>query len=342
MFILGVQKCSALPSRAGLCGSMLSLLAAALGLAACGSDAGKQQVSEASAGTGALSARGSVSRKIPLSMRGDGLGVVHISVDKDCRNDQGTTTKPLGALEIDDVDLRDDDASVPFVITGLEAGKTYYAAAWFDDVDNPEQDEVLPATGDLAMFGDLSPRCVELKLNKNDLDGVKLELDYEMMFTLPGTHGDSGVIMTSDASVDIGDIVDDGSRHRVTIHLSRTVEPDMGGDGKGKFFSGLSESCFSDTTGEVPVPIVSLILDEVALPKLKTAIDLVLEDVPNGVYQFNGFIDDAGNADAKSPRPGIGDLVSFGGTGPACAQVVVNGKDAEADFKLNFVMPFDL
>lgn len=324
-------------AQVACCAGLLAMMAG------CGTDDTKSSAgATASAGDGALSASGNVSRIIDLSSMGDGLGTVHISLDVDCRNDRGTASKPLASLEIAEADLRDADAKLPFVISGLEEGKTYYAAAWFDDVDNAEQDEVLPATGDLAMFGDLSPRCVELEMGKDDIEGVKLELDYEMMFTLPGFESDSGVMMGSDDEVDPSTIVDDGSRHTVTIHLTRSVEPSMGGDGKGKLFSGLSEACFSDTTGEVPVPKVAFLLDEVELAKINTPVDLVIEDVPNGVYQFNGFIDDLANADAKNPRPGKGDLVSFGGLGPACAQVVVNGKDVEADFELNFVMPFDL
>jgi len=306
-----------------------------------GQESGRDPV-EASAGKGALKASGAVSRIIGLSEMGDGLGTVYVSLDVDCRNDRGTATKPLASFEIKDADLRKTNAELPFVIMGLEEGKTYYAAAWFDDVDNPEQDEVLPGKGDLAMFGDLSPRCVKVEMQKADVENVKLELDYEMMFTLPGFESDSGVMSGTDEVVDPTTIVDDGSKHTVTIHLSRSVEPGMGGDGKGRLFSGLSAECFSDTTGETPVPTVALLRDSVELAKIDTPVDLVIENVPNGVYQFNGFIDDVASSDAKNPRPGKGDLVSFGGLGPACTQVVVNGKDVDADFDLNFVMSFDL
>ncbi len=320
-----------------------ALLFAALLLASCGSDGSGKTAnpSEASAGDGALQASGTVTRSVPISKMGDGKGTVHISIAKDCRNEQGTAVKSLASFGISAVDLTKKDAAAPFLITGLKANETYYAAAWFDDVDNEEQDEELPATGDLAMFGDLSPRCQKIELSNGDVQGVKLVLDYEMMFTLPGVDGEHGVMMTDD-SVDPDDIVDDGSTHRVTIRLRRSVEVGAKGDAKGKFYSGLSESCFNDTTGQTPVPVVALVLDEVSLPKINTPIDLVIEDVPNGIYQFNGFIDDVDNADDKNPRPGIGDLVSFGGFGPACKKVVVNGKDVQADFDLNLLMPFDL
>ncbi len=313
-----------------------------LAVGACGSDDSKSyDTVRASAGDGALSASGVVRRSVPISKLGDGRGTVHVSIAQDCRNDRGTAVESLANFEIEDADLRNDDATLPFTISGLKAGETYYAAAWFDDIDNREQEEELPAKGDLAMFGDLSPRCQEIVVKKSDVTNVELVLDYEMLFTLPGLEGDAGVMMGDD-SVDPGDVVDDGSLHTVTIHLSRSVQPGDKGDAKGKFYSGLSESCFNDTTGKVPVPAVALILDEVSLPKINESIDLVIEEVPNGIYEFNGFIDDVANADAKNPRPGIGDLVSFGGFGPACTQVVVNGKDAAAKFVLNLMMPFDL
>jgi hypothetical protein len=79
----------------------------------------------------------------------------------------------------------------------------------------------------------------------------------------------------------------------------------------------------------------------VDLPTTDEAVELVITDVPNGVYSLNGFIDDADAGD-PTPRPGIGDLVSFGGFGPACAEVVVDGGDVTVPFDLNLVLPFDL
>ena len=122
--------------------------------------------------------------------------------------------------------------------------------------------------------------------------------------------------------------------------VSRSVEPDLGGDGAGPWYSGLAEACFDEETGEPALPVFPVLRDELTLPQTGEPVEVIIEDVPNGVWFFNGFVDDA--TDEGDPRPGIGDLVSFGGFGPACSEVIVDGRDVTVDFDLNLVMPFDL
>ena len=291
---------------------------------------------------GDVEVTGVLRRTVPLAEGGDGVGPLHLTLDTDCRNNLGSNVPPLLSMVAEDpVTVTADDDEVPFRFTGLEDG-TYFASGWVDDIDNEEQEEDLPATGDLVMFGDLSPRCVEFEVIDGEAEPVVLELDYEMPFTLPGVEGDEGIFEgDGEPSVDPATIVDDGSTHSVTIQVSRSVEPDLGGDGEGPWFAGLFPSCFDDETGANPTPDVPHLVDSVALPEIDEPVELVIDDVPNGVYLVNGFIDDADAGDA-TPRPGIGDLVSFGGFGPACAEVVVDGADATVAFDLNLVLPFDL
>jgi hypothetical protein len=291
---------------------------------------------------GSAEADGVVSRTVAVADDGDGMGILHLTVDGDCRNDLGSGIPPLATLVVDDpVSVAADDDEVPFRVTGLADG-TYFASGWIDDVENPEQEEDLPATGDLVMFGDLSPRCVQFEVVDGQADPIDLDLDYEMPFTLPGFEGDEGVLEgDGEPSVDPSTIADDGSTHTVTVALTRSVEPDLGGDGEGPWFAGLFPSCFDDETGGTPVPDVPHLVDSVDLPDIDEAVELVITDVPNGVYSLNGFVDDADAGD-PTPRPGIGDLVSFGGFGPACAEVVVDGGDVTVPFDLNLVLPFDL
>ena len=325
------------------------VLAAMLLAAACGddSDDGADDSSDADVvvgeideGTGEV--EGVFVRTVPLAEDGDGVGPLHLTLDTDCRNDLGTGIPPLLSMVADEpVTVTAEDDEVPFRFTGLADG-TYFASGWVDDVDNTEQEEDLPATGDLVMFGDLSPRCVAFDVVDGEARPLVLELDYEMPFTLPGLEGDDGILEgDGESSVDPSTIVDDGSTHSVTIAVSRSVEPDLGGDGSGPWFAGLFPSCFDDETGGNPVPDVPHLLDLVELPNIDEPVELVITDVPNGVYQVNGFIDDADAGD-PTPRPGIGDLVAFGGFGPACAEVVVDGEDVTVPFDLNLVLPFDL
>ena len=292
---------------------------------------------------GSAEADGVVSRTVAVADDGDGMGILHLTVDGDCRNDLGSGIPPLATLVVDDpVSVAADDDEVPFRVTGLADG-TYFASGWIDDVDNPEQEEDLPATGDLVMFGDLSPRCVQFEVVDGQADPIDLDLDYEMPFTLPGFEGDEGILEgDGEPSVDPSTIVDDGSTHTVTIELSRSVEPDLGGDGAGGWLAGLFPSCFDDETGATPVPDVAHVVPEVALEATDEPVELRINNVANGVYSLNGFIDDAAVEGDDAPRPGIGDLVSFGGFGPACAEVVVDGTDVTVAFDLNLVLPFDL
>ncbi|MEL7206618.1 MAG: hypothetical protein AAGK32_00030 [Actinomycetota bacterium] len=330
--------------------AVLILTVAALALAACGDDSddasgeeragGEEIVGELDLGEG--EAAGVFVRTVPLADDGDGVGTLHLTLDENCRNNLGSEVPPLLSMTADEpVTVTEETDEVPFRFTGLADG-TYFASGWVDDVDNPEQEEDLPATGDLVMFGDLSPRCVEFEVVDGEADPIVLELDYEMPFTLPGVEGDEG-ILTGDGepSVDPSTIVDDGSTHTVTIEVTRSVEPDLGGDGTGPWFAGLFPSCFDDESGGTPTPDHPSLLDEVELTETGEPVEIVIPDVANGVYQVNGFIDDVTDPDGD-PRPGIGDLVAFGGFGPACAEVVVDGADVTVAFDLNLVLPFDL
>jgi hypothetical protein len=328
---------------------LAALAATALLIAACGDDTDDASsddspsseviVAEVDLGTG--EAEGVFRRTVPLAEDGDGVGLLHLTLDTDCRNNLGTNIPPLLSMVApDEVTVTEETDEVAFRFVGLADG-TYFASGWVDDVDNPEQEEDLPATGDLVMFGDLSPRCVEFEVVDGVADPLDLALDYEMPFTLPGLEGDAGIFEgDGEPSVDPSTIVDDGSTHTVTIQLTRSVEPDLGGDGVGPWYAGLFASCFDDETGETPLPLYPSLLPETSLPVTGEAVAIAVEDVPNGVYFVNGFIDDA--TGEGEPRPGIGDLVSFGGFGPACSEVVVNGEDVTVGFDLNLVLPFDL
>jgi hypothetical protein len=324
------------------------VLALALLASACGDDGDSPSATDGPAeivgelDLGSAEVTGVLRRTVPVAEDGDGVGVVHLTLDVDCRNDRGSNVPPMLSLTGDEpVTVTAESDEVPFRFTGLADG-TYFASGWVDDVDNTEQEEDLPATGDLVMFGDLSPRCVGFEVVDGKADPVILELDYEMPFTLPGVEGDEG-IFTDDAepSVDPDTIVDDGSTHTVTVSLSRSVEPDLGGDGVGPWFAGLFPSCFDDESGGNPVPAHPSLLDSVTLTETDEPVEIEITGVKNGVYQLNGFIDDVTDPDGE-PRPGIGDLVSFGGFGPACSEVVVDGDDVTVDFDLNLVLPFDL
>ena len=139
--------------------------------------------------------------------------------------------------------------------------------------------------------------------------------------------------------------MDDGDTYKVSVPVRCTASllPWTGGDGIGPMRISLCVVCF-DITGNVDdIVVKEQFYDEVDLSDLNGEFLVEFEDMPNGVYYVNGFMDDNTNAREENPFPGIGDLVSFGTIAPKCVKVVVNGADVTADpYLLNMVMIFDL
>jgi hypothetical protein len=328
--------------RAAALFGVFSLLAAG----ACGSDESSEVVKGQAidpAGVGMI--RGEVTRTVALSEEGDGVGALHIALAEECLAKAGTAPKLLAKIDVDEADLSDDDAKIAFEVSGLADG-VYQASTWFDDVINEDQDEDLPGKGDLAMFKAATPICVEVKVADGKLvEDVTLALNYVMPFNLTGTMADDrgGVLGEGAGSgVDPSDIdTDDPNTYAVTFALTRSVELGEGGDGVGDALFTLSETCF-EATGNPPPPLHTLEQLNVDLKDPKARVALTFEGVKNGIYQLNGYLDDANPRSAARPLPNNGDLVRFGGFGPGCVEVVVNGKDVETEFDLNFVMTWDL
>jgi len=323
------------------------MLACALG--ACGSDASDEDVETARGSAKGLKGdgevHGAVTRSVALSKSGNGVGPLHISLADECLSKAGTAPNLIAKIDVDEVDLSEKGARVPFEITGLPDG-TYFAATWFDDVVNKDQDEDLPGKGDLAMFKAATPICVKVEVKDSKIvEDVKLVLNYEMPFDLTGVNADErGGVLDDDgnAMVDPADIdYDDPNTYEVSFDLTRSVDPAEGGDGVGSALFTLSETCF-DPTGDPPPPLYVTEKQGVDLSGESATSTLSFKGVKNGIYQLNGYLDDVGEHTDARPLPSTGDLVRFGGFGPACVQVVVNGGNVTTTFDLNLVMTWDL
>ncbi len=329
--------------RVGVVGGLLCALVA------CGDDAKETSAQIARGETTGMQGdgivRGAVTRTIAPSKQGDGRGPLHITLQGGCLAKAGTRPQVFAKIDVDEVDLSKDDASVPFEITGVPDG-SYEAAAWFDDVVNPKQDEDLPGKGDLAMFKAATPVCVAIVIkNGHAVEGVKLALNYEMPFDLTGTNADArGGVLDSDggAGVDPADIdYDDPNTYEVTFSVTRSVAFGEGGDGIGDLLFTLSDICF-DPNGGAPLPLHSVEKAGADLSGAKASVSLTFKGVKNGIYQINGYLNDVGKHAADRPLPDTGDLVRFGGFGPGCVEVAVNGGNVTATFDLNFLMTWDL
>lgn len=326
----------------------IGLVVCSLWLGGCEEDADTDAMTsdtdEASAEGGIV--RGHVIRTIGLDEAGDGLGTLRISINEECVDDRGTgPTAVVDPLVMMDVDLSDDAASIPFEFNGLPDG-TFAAACWFDDVDN-DQDEDLPGKGDLAMFLQATPICVPVTIeNGSVVEDVELALNYVMPFDLPGVDPDErgGVLDEDDGpALNPDDIdTDDTNTYKVTVNLTRSVEPDHGGDGVGGTIFTLADICF-DASGEAAAPAYTLRTEEEAdLSEAGTVLQFEFPAVRNGIYQLNGYMNDVGPFSDEDPLPSKGDLVRFGGFGPGCVEFAVNGADVEVNFDLNLAMEWDL
>lgn len=314
-----------------------------LGLGACAEDNVPVQEQRSDA-TGASTVRGTITRSAELADDGDGLGTVHVGLTDVCARADGTAPRLIASLEVPDADLSEQGATVPFELE-VSHGGTLHAAAWFDDVVNAEQDEALPGKGDLAMFAGAAPICVPVELELGStVSGVELDLNYLMPFDLTGSQDDGrGGVNAPAGEAEPLPVIDtsDPNTYAVIVTLTRSVDPAPEGDGVGTAAFALSDICV-EATGDEPEVVYSIEVPDVDLSEEGASATVRFEGIPNGVYQLSGFLDDVDLQTPERPLPSTGDLVSFGGFGAVCEQVIVNGADAEAEYDLNFLMTWDL
>ena len=269
----------------------------------------------------------------------DARGDIYVSVMDECPASTGCLPPVMRNILIPDSDLSEEGAAVPFEVTGLPDG-TYYLSGFMDDAPNTVNPPSISETGDLVLFGQASPACVEVTVAGGDVTGVNVDFNWIMPFSLPI---DSGECTEPDDGDDEPDIVDDGETYTVSGTVVRTAEPDYGGDGIGPLTVSLCYRCFTIGGDVNDILAKDPIVEDVDMSADDSEFAFEFEDVPNGVYFINGFIDDVTNATPENPFPGRGDLVSFGTIAPKCVKVIVEGGNVMADpYELNMVMSFDL
>lgn len=308
-----------------------------VGLLSCGEEEEEGEFLET------YSVSGAVTRSVEPdpAMGGDARGDVYLQLMDECPSLSGCLTEVISNIEMPDVDLSEDGASVPFEATGVPNG-TYYLSGLMNDAPNTVNPENISETGDLVMFGLAAPRCVEVTVSGGDVTGVNADFNSVMPFALPM---DDVTCDEPDDGDDDPDIVDDGDTYTVSVTVVRTVRPFLGGDGIGPLRIGLLVGeCFT-TDGSQGEMVAEQIFEDppVDLSADGSEFQFEFDDIPNGIYYINGFIDDVTNATEQRPLPAQGDLVSFRDLGPGCVKVIVNGADVAADpYPLNMVMIFDL
>ncbi len=281
------------------------------------------------------SVSGTVTRSWEPDPSGDAIGDIYLFVMEECVANTGQVTELTAEIRIPDGDLSDDGAVVSYEITGLPNGH-YYISGFQDDVPNTVNEDRVPETGDLVIFGAAAPRCEEFTVNGSNVSGVNVDFNWVMPFSLP-------ISSSCEPEVEGDPIPDDGETYTITGTVSSSTPPGLGGDGVGTLTLALATLCFSNS-GDDPDTLVSSITTDIDVDlsgQYDTHDFTFPDEVPNGYYYINGFLND--NTDDVNIFPGIGDLVAFCNAGPKCKMVTVNGGNVtDADYIFNMVMPFNL
>jgi len=131
--------------------------------------------------------------------------------------------------------------------------------------------------------------------------------------------------------------------YSVSGTVTRSIEPDLGGDAIGDIYLTMMETCPSSTgCVEEVISDAAIMGADLSGDGAEVAFEMS-KRVPNGTYYLSGIMDDTPNTQIPDIYSGAGDLVVFGVAAPACVEVIVaDGDVTGADVDFNFVMPFEL
>ncbi len=91
--------------------------------------------------------------------------------------------------------------------------------------------------------------------------------------------------------------------------VTRSVEPDLGGDAIGDIYLTMMETCPSSTGCiEEIISDVSIVGADLSGDGVQVAFEMS-KRVPNGTYYLSGIMDDAPNTEIPDIYSGVGDLV---------------------------------
>lgn len=318
----------------------------AMGLANCGDD--EEEKAAGSAETYSVS--GTVTRSVEPDLGGDAIGDIYLTMMETCPSSTGCVEDIVSDVAIMGADLSADGAEVPFELSKRVPNGTYYLSGIMDDTPNIEIPDIYSGEGDLVVFGQAAPACVEVVVAGGDVTGVGVDFNFVMPFELTIDPDDPCPEAPEDPDEPP---VDDGSTYTISGTVTRPVLfdvlgsvqtdlPAYGADGHGPLSVSLTDVCFS-VGGDPGTVFETVIVPDADLSDPSYVVPFAFSPVPNGIYYVNGFIDDNTNATPEDPFPGTGDLVSFGEAGPTCTKVIVDGADAtDVTYELNMLMSFEI
>jgi hypothetical protein len=293
---------------------------------------------------------GTVTRSVEPDLGGDAIGDIYLTMMETCPSATGCVEEIVSDVAIPDADLSAAGAEVAFEMTSRVPNGTYYLSGIMDDTPNIEIPDIYSGEGDLVVFGQAAPACVEVIVADGDVTGVNVDFNFVMPFELTIDPDDP---CPEDPEDPEDPPEDDGSTYTISGNVTRPVRfdvlgsvqtdlPAYGADGLGPLSVSLTDVCFS-VGGDPGTVYETVIVPDADLSEPDNVVPFAFSPVPNGIYYVNGFIDDNTNAIPEDPFPGIGDLVSFGEAGPTCAQVIVEGADmTDVIYELNMLMSFEI
>jgi hypothetical protein len=318
----------------------------AAGLIGCGDD----EEEEAAGLPETYSVSGTATRSVEPDLGGNGVGDIYLTMMETCPSSTGCVEEVISDALIMGADLSGDGAEVVFEMSKRVPNGTYYLSGIMDDAPNTEIPDIYAGVGDLVVFGQAAPACVEVIVADGDVTGVGVDFNFVMPFELPIDPDDPCPEEPEDPD---DPPEDDGFTYTISGVVTRPVLfdvlgsvqtdlPAYGADGHGPLSVSLTDVCFS-VGGDPGTVFETLMIPDADLSDPSFVVPFAFSPMPNGIYYVNGFIDDNTNATPEDPFPGTGDLVSFGEAGPTCAKVILNGGDVtDVIYELNMLMSFEI
>ena len=318
----------------------------AVGMLSCGDDEEEEE--------GGLpktySVSGMVTRSCEPDLGGDAIGNIYLTMMERCPSSTGCVEEIVSDVTVMGADLSGDRAEVAFEMSKRVPNGTYYLSGIMDDAPNTEIPDIYAGVGDLVVFGDAAPACVEVIVADGDVTGVGVDFNFVMPFELPI---DPDNPCTDDPDDPDDPPEDDGFTYTISGTVTRPVLfdvlgsvqsdlPAYGADGHGPLSISLTDVCFT-VSGDPGTVFDTVEVPDADLSDPAYVVPFAFSPMPNGIYYVNGFMDDNTNATPEDPFPGRGDLVSFGEASPTCAEVRVDGGDVtDVIYELNMLMSFEI
>ena len=125
-----------------------------------------------------FSISGTVTRSVEPDLGGDAIGDIYLTMMETCPSITGCIEEIVSDVTIMGADLSAAGAEIPFVLDKKVPNGTYYLSGIMDDTPNMEIPDNYAGEGDLVVFGQAAPACVEVIVADGDVTGVNVDFNF--------------------------------------------------------------------------------------------------------------------------------------------------------------------